>query len=397
MFANRALTVLYTLLLCALLGSSARADFTELPDNTWMTNGYVRSIAKLGNTIYIGGRFTLVKACPVGQSCGAGIRVNNVAAFDATTGEAIPATVFSPPDVIGGSDVTVFALAVLDNKLFIGGKFTAVNGVARRNFAAVNAITGALVASVDAQIGSQDNHFVKALLATDDRIYMGGTFNTVDGLTRVRLAAFDSAGNLDQNWRPRADATVSSLARSCDDTKIFAGGKFNRASGTSDSFQPRRSLAQFDLVSGTLQSFAIQPGEVANDLHAYDLAPTCNEIFIAYAGSNWAYSINLSTGRANWGRKSGGDVQTVAIYGDRVLFGGHFSQIDSASQDNVKRTRFAAFNFAGAIDPWAPSFEGRFLGPWDILVDGNKVWVGGDFTTVSGVSQRGIARFTDAP
>lgn len=386
------LAPLCALLIVISLTSPARADFSNLPDDTWMTNGFVRSIAKFGNRIYIGGKFTLVKACPPGQSCGAGIRVNNVAAFDATTGAAIQG--FSP-DVTGGTDVTVYALAVLDGKLFIGGRFSAVDGTARRNFAAVDAATGAIIPEVDAQIGTETRHFVKALLATSDRIYMGGTFNTVDGLTRVRLAAFDAAGTLDPKWRPRADATVSSLALSCDGANIFAGGKFNRASGTASPYLQRRSLAQFDLVTGAIQPFQIQPGEIANDLHAYDLAPTCNEIFIAYAGSNWAYSIALATGLANWGLKSAGDVQTVAIYGNRVLFGGHFSQIDATNQSNVKRTRFAVVNFAGQIDPWAPSFEGRFLGPWDIFVDGNKVWVGGDFKTVTGEAQRGVARFTD--
>jgi hypothetical protein len=386
------------ILFAGVLSLPARAEFSNFADDTWMTNGFVRSIAKLGNTIYIGGKFTSVRACPAGTACGPAIAVKNVAAFDATTGNAIAS--FSP-EVTGGTDVTVFALAVLNGRLFIGGRFTAVDGTARRNFAAVDAATGDLVGEVDASIGTEPAHFVKALLAAGDRIYVGGVFNgVVDGIntySRIRLAAFDSAGTLDPKWRPRADATVSSLAVSCDGLSVFAGGKFNRASGTASPFQARRSLAQFDRVNGALLPFQIQPGEIANDLHAYDLAPTCNEIFVAYAGSNWAYSIDLTTGLANWGLKTAGDVQTVAIYGSRVLFGGHFGQIDATNQNNAKRTRFAVVNFEGEIDPWAPTFEGRFLGPWDILVDGNHVWVGGDFTTVSGVGQRGIARFTDTP
>ena len=61
------------------------------PDDTWMTNGQVYTIAKSGNTIYIGGKFQSVRQCPPGQSCGAGSVVNvlNLAALDATTGAAI--------------------------------------------------------------------------------------------------------------------------------------------------------------------------------------------------------------------------------------------------------------------------------------------------------------------
>ena len=46
---------------------------------------------------------------------------------------------------------------------------------------------------------------------------------------------------------------------------------------------------------------------------------------------------------------------------------------------------------------WAPEFDGSFYGPWDILVRGNQVWVGGAFKTVSGIAQSNIARFTDVP
>jgi hypothetical protein len=35
--------------------------------------------------------------------------------------------------------------------------------------------------------------------------------------------------------------------------------------------------------------------------------------------------------------------------------------------------------------------------PWDILVTGNQVYVGGDFLTVSGTAQQFLARFTDTP
>jgi hypothetical protein len=71
--------------------------------------------------------------------------------------------------------------------------------------------------------------------------------------------------------------------------------------------------------------------------------------------------------------------------------------INATDQGNVKRTRFAAVNFAGRIDPWKPSFDGKFWGPWDILVTGNQVYVGGDFLTVSGTAQQFLARFTDTP
>ena len=81
-----------------------------------------------GNTIYIGGRFTSVRACPVGTTCtGNVVAVNNLAAFDATTGAAIRS--FKPAVTGGSLDrgttlPTVYGLAVMGGKLFIGGSFT---------------------------------------------------------------------------------------------------------------------------------------------------------------------------------------------------------------------------------------------------------------------------------
>jgi hypothetical protein len=382
--------------LFCLFPTAASAAFNNQPDITWMTNGFVRAVVRAGDRIYIGGRFTSVRPCAPGTPCTGSFAVNNVAAFDADTGIAIRSF---RPAVTSDTIPTVYALAVLDGKLFIGGQFTAVDGAARRNFAAVDAITGALDPAVDAQIGTEDHHYVRALLAGPNRVYVGGVFSRVDGIARARLAAFDASGNLDPLWRPRANGAVASLALACDGQTLFAGGNFRRAAGSGRSFVDRETIARFDLVSGNLHNWQPAPGSIPGGLNAYDLAPTCQRIFVAYAGSNWAFAIDTSDdfGDVLWSLKTAGDVQTAAVYGDRVLLGGHFSQIDATDRPNVKRTRFAVVDFDGRIDDWAPSFEGRMFGPWDILVDGNRVWVGGDFTTVSGQAQRGIARFTDAP
>ena len=402
---------------CALflaLASSAIAApasaFSNQPDPTWMTNGFVRAVIRAGNRIYIGGRFTSVRGCAPGTSCpGSVVAVNNVAAFDAETGAAIPSF---KPEVTGETGTTVYALAVLGGKLFIGGKFTSVDGQPRLNFAAVDAISGGVDAAVDAQIGSASGHYVRALLAAGDKVFVGGVFGSVDGVARARLAAFNVSGELDLRWRPRADAAVASLALACDGQTIFVGGNFRRAAGSGRSFVARETLARFDLAVGNIQDWQVQPGAIPNGLNAYDLAPgkpvpntsTCERLFVAYAGSNWAYAVDTgdNLGEVLWALKTAGDVQTVAVQDmqtadvqdDRVLLGGHFSQIDATNQSNVKRTRFAVVDLDGRINPGL-LFEGRFLGPWDILVDADRVWVGGDFLTVSGVAQRGIASFTN--
>ena len=229
-----------------------------------MTNGFVRAVIRAGNRIYIGGRFTSVRGCAPGTSCpGSVVAVNNVAAFDAETGAAIPSF---KPEVTGETGTTVYALAVLGGKLFIGGKFTSVDGQPRLNFAAVDAISGGVDAAVDAQIGSASGHYVRALLAAGDKVFVGGVFGSVDGVARARLAAFNVSGELDLRWRPRADASVASLALACDGQTIFVGGNFRRAAGSGRSFVARETLARFDLTVGNIQDWQVQPGAIPNGL-----------------------------------------------------------------------------------------------------------------------------------
>jgi hypothetical protein len=392
------LTAVIVVGLIAMSAPIASATLSVTPDPTWMTNGIVYAIARAGDRIYIGGRFTAVRSCPPGQSCGAGntMKVTNVAALDATTGAAIKTW---KPAVTGDDTpiTTVYALATSGGKVFIGGDFDQVDGVPRTNFAAVDATTGALDAGVDAAVGTPGTKGIRALIATGSRVYAGGYFTTVDGSARIHVASFDLGGNLDTAWRPRVQGTVKSLAFDCANATIFVGGTFAQASGTGQPFVPREDVARFDLSSGAIHAWSIPEADLPNSVPVLDMAALCDRLFMGIGGSNWLYAVDLTdnVGNALWLYKTGGNVQTVAIFGNRVVFGGHFSQVELPNGDRERRTRFGAADFDGNLDPWAPTFDGQFYGPWDILATGNQLWVGGRWTSVSGVAQHNLARFTD--
>jgi hypothetical protein len=378
----------------------ASAAFSNLPDQTWMTNGIVYSVVQSGNTVYVGGKFRALRRCPTGVSCPNGtIQTVNVGAFDATTGEGLSSFTVN----VGGDGATVFALAVLDGKLYIGGKFTSVNGEPRLNLAAVDATTGALDPFAP-QIGVDTSDYVRGMIAHQGRLYIAGLFTTVNGLTRPRLAAFSSAGALDPDWRPKVSGAARAFVPSCDGSKMIVGGTFAKAGGSGSAYQPRKTLAIFDASTGALDPWTPDNAEIPNGVSAYDLAmiPTCGSIFVGYGGSNAIYRIDISDGFGDiiWGLHTGGNVQTVAVYGDRVLFGGHFANTPVApgTTEKVKRVRFATADFDGnALNDWTPEFDGKFYGPWDILTNEttDQVWVGGQFTLVSGVAQYFVARFSD--
>jgi hypothetical protein len=398
---TRRFAALAALALVALAATAvpASAAFDETPDPTWMTNGTVYSVIRSGNVIYIGGNFTSVRPCAPGTACPGVYAVNNLAAIDATTGQGI--RTFRPA-VTGGDAPTVYGLAMLGGKLFVGGKFTTIGGEPHLNFGAVNPTTGAVVSSVTAQVGADTTKYVRTLATNGTRVYAGGYFSNVGATTRKFLAAFDADGTLDPAWSPRTSSNVRSLEFSCDGATIFAGGIFRKAAGPVGVLVSRESIARFDVATAALHPWQIPPGSIPNELVAWDLATTCatDRIFVGYGGQNWAYAIDTSAddvGEVIWTIRTAGNVQAVEVHGDRVLLGGHFSQVNAVDIQKAKRTRFAVVDFDGNLDPWAPSFDGRFFGPWDILSTGNQVYVGGNYSTVSGVARWGIARFTDTP
>jgi Domain of unknown function (DUF5122) beta-propeller len=392
---------------------TAGAALSDTPDDTWMTNGQVYTIAKSGNTIYIGGKFRSVRQCPPGQSCGAGSVVNvlNLAALDATTGAAIKT--FRPQVGAPGEAAFVYGLAVAGGKLWVAGKFSEAEGEPRLNLAAYDLATGVLDPAVDHEIGVDISDRIRGIHALGDRVYVAGYFSTVDGLPRKHLAAFNLDGSLNGQWKPRTAGLARTLTSTCDGGSIIAGGSFRKAAGTTGTSVERATLAMFDATTGALDPWTPENASIPNGVNAFDLDASCTRLFVGYGGSNALYGFDLTdnTGNILFQLKTGGNVQTVDLSADgtRVYFGGHFANVSVdcpwvSGNVNDSRTRFAVADVDGCtrepntsdpIDGWTPSFSGKFYGPWDIFSTGAQVWVGGQFTDVSGSSQYMIARFTD--
>jgi hypothetical protein len=371
----------------------ASPTLSPIPDETWQTNGKVYSIVRHGDYVYVGGKFTRVVS-PTGESFGA----TNLARFFADTGVGDKSWT---PKVTGPdmTKVNVYALAAAGENIWVGGKFEAVDNVARRNLAAVSADTGAVDSNVDSLVGTATASGVRAMIASSTKVYIGGGFGKVEdngaSKTRKNLAAFDFSGELDQAWRPKTDKQVRTLAFSCDGATVFAGGKIRNAASPDGSFSPRSSIARFDAITGELDPWAVPAGIVQNDEEvASDLAVTCERVTTGYLGPNFTRSYRLDdgdTGTLAWEVKSAGDVQTATMLGtDKLVIGGHFGQYDGQ-----KRTKIALINLSdGSVDDsWKPEVDGSYWGPWDLLVDESHLYVGGAFKTVDDLPRKNFTRF----
>ena len=92
---------------------------------------------------------------------------------------------------------------------------------------------------------------VRALAVTNDTIYAGGMFTSVNGVPRSRLAAVDAAGGLVGNWDPVANDQVTAMAVAPDGGRVVVGGRFTTIDGSG-----AYGLGAVSTSTGTLVPFA---------------------------------------------------------------------------------------------------------------------------------------------
>ena len=295
------------------------------PDNTWNVIGTVFATARSenGKTLYVGGRFTEVRS----PSGGASVRVKNVAAIDVATGAAKRG--WNPR--VTGNHTIVHSLAVKDGKVFIGGNFRRVDGRPRQNLAAVNAANGSVASFAPRISKTTKRSYVYTLLAGDSRLYAGGLFNRVDGVNRANLAAFDlRTGDLVGGWKPRTNNKVRDLAFGPNGTSIFAAGRFSHVYGSNNTQKDRQSVARFDTATGNVHPWAIPAGVIGHPQQGWDLTVTRTMLYGGFgAGPNYVAAFHLDKGNngvQEWRFRTVGNVQTIALSPNhrRLFFGGHF-------------------------------------------------------------------------
>jgi hypothetical protein len=306
-----------------------------------------------------------------------GVARDHLAAIDAATGEL---TDWAPE---ANGQVMALAASPDGTRVYAGGDFTAVGGVARSRLVAIDAATG----TVENGWIAGANSTVRTLAVSGDRLYVGGDFTRVKGQKRAHLALLRGVtGNLNRRWAPKADATVRTLALGAGGTRVYVGGDFAHISG-----QSKRNLVALDAITGTPNK-AWRPKTLGRPV--FDLQVLGTKVYTAQGGSPGgafaAYRAN-STGKAIWRQRTDGDVLAIAVLERKVYVGGHFLTV----ANQTRRFFAAAAATTGALDQqWDPGGGGGYV--WALTPDASRarIYAGGDFVTVSGDQHRGFAQFS---
>jgi hypothetical protein len=378
-----------------LIAPVSASAFTETPDQTAQAVGKVFATATDGNRIFVGGEFSQMS----GPGNASKVSIGPLGAITMSTGGLVNS--FSPRITLGGSAGSVRALALSPDHaiLYIGGQFDHINGQAFSNFGAVNAITGDLIPGWSSPGAGSTVHALA--VASNGKVFAGGAFQRAGGKSHKRVTAFFPGGAVDHSFNAQANDTVRSLALAGDQQTLFVGGIFTQINNVA-----RQSVARVSVSTGALDAWAIPAGTITEPQNAWALVPRGGVLYGGFGkGPNFAAAFRLDNGNNGtqiWRRGFVGNVESLALDAgaNRLYFGGHMGT-NTLEQTVCGRP----LSGLGYMDPatgavqcgWIPQLEpstNNGIGAWTLLLTNTQLWAGGRITSIGGINQQGIARFT---
>jgi hypothetical protein len=289
------------------------------PLPTAQIDGVVWDQVVIGNVVYAGGDFDTAR--PASAAPGSGtVPRSNLVAYNLTTGALV--TTFAPSF---NAPVQALAASPDGTRLYVAGQFTSVNGVARLRVAAFDVRTGTLIASFNPTVGSR----VYALAVTSSTVYIGGAFAAVQNQQRSRVAALRASDAALLPFAPNAaGGDVRALALAPSGGEIVLGGNFTSVNG---SDRPGYGLASVDPTSGALRPFAVNSviRDAGTSASIMALAADAGGVYgVGYVyggGGNFegAFKAGWNGGAVRWMEDCHGDSYSIVPAGANVYIAGH--------------------------------------------------------------------------
>ncbi len=329
----------------------------------------VWDIEVIGNTVYVGGTFTTVT-----EKWDLDRHAHSyLAAFDGSTGEWID---WWRPEFDG----PVYSLdSTSDGNLLVGGEFKTVNGrTDRAGLVALDAVSAEVVPEFNTNVERRWTDapmVVRDLETFDDRLYVAGNFNHVNGVRVYKAVRLDrGTGTLDPSFIPAVTGrTAYSIAESADGTRVHIGGQFSAvdaAPGTAYLATVDASTAE--LVPGWAWDFDTF---CCKDPKVLAMAVVGDNLFVAGSNDFWAM-VSSTTGetRRLVPQAETQDPQVIEVLDGRVYIGCHCSKrgdwmsvVDPTTGEHLE-------SFSST---WTGSDGGWAVG----MAPDGCLWSGGAFTS----------------
>ncbi|SDD22480.1 hypothetical protein [Glycomyces harbinensis] len=359
----------------------AGAIDSSLPQATASFNDQVYKVAYDGDIVYSGGIFTRAR-----NTDGKFSDRTYLAAVNSKTGALLP---FAP--VLDGP---VHEVKTAGGYLYIAGKFTQVDGVARSRVARFDLDTGKL----DTAWQAKPSATVYSIEPVGSTVYLGGTFTTVGGFAQPRLAAVSATdGKPVTGFTPQVgEGAVRDLQSG--HGRLYVAGAFSLLGGD----KKYGKLGAVHPTSGAVDTAFVSKVYVLTR----EVVVAGDRVFAALDGRGGEIRAFKTSGETLWYQAVDGGMQTVEVWGNSVIGGGHFDKACVTNHagplgqcvDGVKaeRGKLLAVDMNGQLLDWNPGANG-VVGAWDATANpsGANLAVGGSFTTFGGgtTEQKRLAVF----
>lgn len=362
-------------------------------NSNYAVNDVVASVQVVENTLYLSGSFTSVKSVPRNYVAAMDLPSETVTAFDpnydyvmsnpgarfvsAGNGVVLVASFRSTVNVVSRSnfavideytgkpiegtpyfDLPIKVLHRIDNRLFVGGEFTSVQGQTKNGMVVLDLPHYTINPSSPTIAGS--TYDVRSMTSDESRIYaVGNGILTVNGLTRRNAFALNLGDLSVTNWNPdlNGDGNTVLLVRDL----IFIGGGFLGMNADATTYR----YQAVDKINGTKQllpSSSVFPNDAVNTQTLVG-----DRIFLGGAftsiGTGFSYLAiyNLTTQSYESPSQlyTNGIAKFLTSYPDgNVLIGGSFNSLNGIGE------RFSAGIYnsnSNQLSPWNPGMNDALL------------------------------------
>ena len=291
-----------------------------------------------------------------------------------------------------GVNNTVYALAVYNGELYVGGNFTQAGGIAANRIARWNG-TGWNT------LGTGVNSTVYALAVYNGELYVGGGFTEAGSISANSIArwngtSWNSVGTGSANGVSGTSAYVSEFA--VYNGELYVGGRFTSAGGVAANHIARWDGTSWNSVgTGSANGVNNEVGalKVYNDeLYVggyFSNAGNLNVNKIArWDGTSWK-RVGITYGVSGFASR----VHVMEIYNGELYVGGSFPSAGGVTANGIARWDGTSWNSVGTGSANGV-INGVYVGSvYTILVHNNELYVGGIFTEAGGMTARSIARW----
>lgn len=292
-----------------------------------------------------------------------------------------------------GFDGGVNSVAVQSNsKIIVAGGFTSFNGVSTNRIAQLNS-EGTLDDSFKIGLGF-DDYVNSIVVQSDNKIIVGGQFQSYNGKTTNSITRLNPDGSLDESFKIGTgfNSSVSSIIVQTDG-KLVVGGSFTSFNGVSANKIVRLNIdgtidQSFNTGTGfdsSVSSIAIQSDGkiiVAGIITAYN----GKSIFrIARLNSNGTIDETFNTNNG-----FNDNIYSIALQSDgKIIVAGFFSSFNGKSIN-----RLARLNSDGTLDNTFKAILSRYSAINKVVIQSDdKIFIGGTGTIqIYDKNRNGIAR-----